>query len=139
MGHLTEIESTVEMDNGLQGAVPTEIDLGSPRNPDCRNYGICRIFFLNRTSFNILPACCSNRASGYLRKWGQSGVEVIFRKGSMSAATFEKHFGSGWFYVTDAYELSGDLSERLGIAGFIFGVGKYPVRECGGRLHVVFA
>jgi len=51
----------------------------------------------------------------------------------------EKHFGTGWFTIMDAYKLPKDMAERLNIAGFTFEPGRYPVLEMDGRLHVIFA
>ena len=140
MEHLTDFEKNAfDYILALRSAVPTEVDLGNPRSPDCCNFGICRINFWNGKAFNLMPSCCPNRAHGYLRRWEEHGIELIFPKENMSASTFEKHFESGWFLVMDAYELSMDMAERLGIAGFTFEPGRYPVLESYSRLHVVFA
>ncbi len=140
MGHLTDFEKNVlRKDAALHGAVPAEVDLGSPRNPDCRNFGICRINFWNGKSLNLMPSCCPNRAIGFVRRWEQNGIELIFPKENMASATLEKHFGSGWFVVEDTYPLPVDMAGRLGIAGFDFQPGRYPILEMDGKLHLIFA
>ncbi len=139
MAHLIETKSSIHGASSLKGAIPAEVDLGSPRHPDCRNFGICRINFLHRGRLNLLPSCCPNRAQGYLRRWEENGVELIFPKENMAPATLEKYFGDGWFSVEGVYELSGEMAAKLGLFGFTFQPGRYPVLEMGGRLHVVFA
>jgi hypothetical protein len=139
MGHLTDIQSMVKRAFDLQGAVPAEIDLGSPRNPDCLNFGICRINFWNGQAFNLLPSCCPSRAQGYIRNWEQRGIELIFPKENMAPATLEKHFGSGLFTVEVTYPLSLDMASRLDIVGFDFQPGSYPILEMNGNLHLIFA
>lgn len=118
--------------------MPAEIDFGNPRHQDCRFLGICRINFHNR-AFNLMPSCCPNRAQGYLRRWEETGLELVLPVENMSPATLERHFGSGWFTITDTYGLSADMAQRLGIDGFAFEPGRYPVLEVENRLHIVFA
>lgn len=140
MGHLTDFEKNVlRKDAALQGAVPAEVDFGSPRNPDCLNFGICRINYWNGKAMSLMPSCCPNRAIGFVRRWEQNGIELIFPKGNMAPATLEKHFGSGWFKVMDAYELPADLASKLGLSRFTFEPGRYPVLEMEGKLHLIFA
>jgi hypothetical protein len=140
MGHLTDFENIdSSVRKILAEEVPAEIDLGNPRHSDCRNFGICRINYLNRAAFNLMPSCCPGRAQGYMRRWEKTGVELVLLKDKMAPATLERHFGSGWFIITNAYELSADMAQRLGIAGFRFEPGNYPVRETADRLHVIFA
>lgn len=139
MGHL--IDTTESFANSIlvfEAALPVEVELGSPRNPNCLNYGICRLHLMHGRAFNLLPSCCPGRAQGHIRQWEQRGVELIFPKENMAPAMLEKHFGTGWFKVEDAYEMPSDVAESLGIAGFTFEPGKYPLLEMDGRFHVVF-
>ncbi|MCC6726528.1 MAG: hypothetical protein IT258_18650 [Saprospiraceae bacterium] len=141
MGHLTDFvkNDPHQFVRMAEVEVPAEIDFGNPRYQDCRFLGICRINFHNRAASNLMPSCCPGRAQGYIRRWEETGVELVLPKEKMAPATLERHFGGGWFTITDAYELSADMAQRLGIAGFRFEPGKYPVRETADRLHVVFA
>ena len=141
MGHLTDFEKgdSPLLELMAEAEVPAEIDFGNPRYPDCRFLGICRINYRNRAAFNIMPSCCPNRAQGYLRRWEETGVELVLPKENMSPATLERHFSSGWFTIMDAYSLSTDIAQRLGINGFAFEPGRYPVLEIEDRLHIVFA
>jgi hypothetical protein len=140
MGHLTDFEKGIFEINAIQQVtIPDEVDFGNPRYKDCRYLGICRINYYNSASPSLMPSCCPNRARGFIRRWEETGVELIFPKENMAPATLERHFGSGWFTIVDAYELSADMAQRLGIAGFTFEPGRYPVRELGNSLHIVFA
>jgi hypothetical protein len=140
MEHLTDfVRSAPQVFEFMQGVkVPAEVDFGNPRYQDCRFLGICRINYFNR-AFSLLPSCCPNRVQGYIRRWEKTGVELVFPKENISPATLERHFGSGWFTIMDAYELSADIAQRLGIPGFTFLPGRYPVREAGGNLCIIFA
>lgn len=88
---------------------------------------------------SLQPSCCPNRAQGYIRRWDLHGIELIFPKENMAPATLEKHFGTGWFTITDAYELPSDFSSKLGLKGFLFEPGNYPILEMDSKLHVIFA
>lgn len=122
----------------LVGAIPTEVDLGNPRSKDCLNFGICRINFYHGKGFNILPSCCPNRAYGFIRLNERYRVELVFPKENMAPATLEKHFGSGWFTLEEAYALPKQIAEELGLSSFIFQPGRFPVWEENETLHVSF-
>ncbi len=122
----------------IQGTILADIEFGSPASKDCLRFGICRIDYWEGKAFNLMPSCCKHKAQGYLRCWEQVGIELIFPNENLAPATLDKHFGSGLFQVEEAYHLPKAMASQLGLPGFVFEPGSYPILEMNGRLHVIF-
>ena len=116
----------------LTSLTPVEVVLGNPAK-DCLHFGICRIHL-----YTGQKSPCGCRIPAYARAIEGVGIELIFEKKKLPEKTALLHFGNGYFYVETTYKLPADVASAIGIKDFDIPAGKYPVREEGGWLRVVF-
>lgn len=93
-----------------QAGIPAEVILGSPKSPECKNLGICRIQ-LERTL--PLPSC-KNRTIAYLRVDLPTGrLLVHFLNSSITDECAAHFFKSGVFHISEDYILSPEVVSAL--------------------------
>lgn len=93
-----------------QAGIPAEVILGSPKSPQCKNLGICRIQ-LERT----LPLLsCKNRTMAYLRIDQPTGRLLLhFVNSSITEQCAAYFFASGSFHITEDYILPQAVAAAL--------------------------
>jgi hypothetical protein len=131
-----QTEPAVAKPGVLIPTLPVMVVLGNPRNPDCSQHGICRIYEAGNTH----EACdCAHQTFAWLSITETGTICLVFHKNFIRPESFDTHFSKGQFKVEYSYEFPESLIQRMQIgrdAAIL--PGSYPVFQYSDQLEVRF-
>lgn len=80
--------------------LPVMVVLGNPKNPDCSQHGICRIY---ESGIPHEPCRCRHQTFAWLRCTDTGSVSLVFPKNFIRPEAMEAFFSGERFIVPEAY------------------------------------
>ncbi|MBC7774099.1 MAG: hypothetical protein H7246_01570 [Phycisphaerae bacterium] len=116
----------IPQSDGLGPKITIIIEIGR-KSKGCARFGFCDITF--SLDYRSAPAPNGeNTATG--SAWMENGkLKIEFDRASMTNATYQTHFGSGYFQLEEDYVLPSDLAQALGVKSYTVKTGKYAVPQ----------
>ncbi len=111
------------------------IEMGDPRTPDCRNFGICRV---NLWSAEDPPPGCGCHLCSWINLEAGAVVRLGFIRQTIPPQIYAIHFKRNHLVLPSDCTVSEAVSEQiLGKPGIMtLRAGAYPVYRCPGILEV---
>jgi hypothetical protein len=117
--------------------LPVMVVLGNPRNPDCSQHGICRIY----EAGNEHEACnCQHQTFAWLSSTDPGTICLVFQRNFIRPESLNTHFSTDLFQVDYPFTFSDALVQRMQYQKPEATVqpGAYPIVRYADRLEVRF-
>jgi len=130
-------EALQTLPDSISPMLPVMVVLGNPKNPDCSQHGICRIY----EAGNAHEACtCQHQTFAWLSFTYLDTISLRFLENFVRPDSIGEFFKADYFLIQHAYNLPDALLRKLQCPKkeLVLHPGVYPIRHYPEYLEVQF-